>query len=180
MSILLDPDKQFINFQLMYVEEKNKKYGTSHFHFIKNKEENDIWINKGYITSDEFAQAEHLSEADAKPGSPVKSPPDPDKVIHILRTWWSQITWKEQNQLYARCLKSSTGADGTTKTELDAIIYRDRKLKMCLKKWDFRNDKNEEISINESVIDQLVPQVAQELLNQFEALTESNEEEIKN
>jgi len=90
------------------------------------------------------------------------------------------MTWKEQNQIYSRCLRNTAAADGTTRTELDGISYRDMKLKTCLKKWDFKDDKGEEIPVSESVIDRMVPEVAQKLLETFESVTEASEEDLGN
>ena len=114
------------------------------------------------------------------PEQPPKPPQDPKKVILVLRTWWSRMTWKEQNQIYSRCLKQVPIADGKTRTELDMIAYRDMKLKICLKKWDLKDENKQDVQITENIIDQLVPEVAQELLNNFEMVTEASEEDLKN
>ena len=58
------------------------------------------------------------------------------------------------------------------------ISYRDLKLKVCLKKWDLKDDNKQDIQVSESIIDQLVPEVAQELLNNFEEVTEASEEQM--
>lgn len=178
MGILLNPDKEFVQFQLQYVEERTKQ-GSSKFFFVKNQEEFTSWKSRGYLTSDEMERAKEEAAKPQQPGMPAKSPPDETKVIDILRTFWSQMTWKEQNSLYSRCLKQSTGSDGSTKTELDAILFRDRKLKTCLKRWDLK-DNGKDVPVTEGIIDQLHPEVAQELLNQFESITEADEEELKN
>jgi len=57
------------------------------------------------------------------------------------------------------------------------ILYRDMKLKTCLKRWDFKDNGNE-VSINEHIIDNLFPEVAQELLSSFEKVTEAGDEEL--
>ena len=90
------------------------------------------------------------------------------------------MTWKEQNQIYSRCLRQIPEAEGKTRTELDMIMYRDMKLKTCLKKWDLKGDNQQDIPITENIIDQLVPEVAQELLNNFEKVTEASEDDLKN
>lgn len=91
------------------------------------------------------------------------------------------MTWKEQNQIYSRCLRQIAGTEGGgARTELDMISYRDQKLKTCLKKWDLKDDKGQDYPVSESVIDQLVPEVAQELLSNFELVTEASEEDLKN
>lgn len=186
MSIVLDPSKNFVTIQLMYIEEHDKKHGNTRYSFINSRAEFDSWKSKGYLTEEEIDKANAVPDPvpqKDQPGMPVqpsKPPQDPTKVISILRTWWSRMTWKEQNQIYSRCLHQVAGAEGKTRTELDMIMYRDMKLKTCLKKWDLKDDNKQEVSVTENIIDQLVPEVAQELLNNFEKITEASEEELKN
>ena len=111
---------------------------------------------------------------------PKKPTIDPKKTINILRTWWSRMTWKEQNIIYARCLRQSTDVEGRVRSEIDMIAFRDLKLKSCLKKWDLKNDAGQDVSISDSMIDNLYPEVAQELLNTFEKITEATGDELKN
>ena len=179
MSILLDPSKSFVTVQLMYIEKIDEKHGSSTFYFINSREDFDMWKGKGYLTSDEISKSD-LTPAKSKPGMPEKPPVDPTKVIQVLRTWWNRMNWKEQNQIYSRCLRQSTDTEGKTRTELDMIAYRDFKLKTCLKKWDFKDGGGTEIAISDNVIDSLVPEVAQELMNQFELITEASDTELKN
>jgi hypothetical protein len=162
----------------MYIEEEDDKHGNSRFHFINSREEFDSWKQKGYLTADEISKAT-LPPSQNKPGMPEKPSVDPTKVVQVLRTWWSRMTWKEQNQIYSRCLRQTTDSEGKTKTELDMIAYRDFKLKTCLKKWDLK-DGNNEVPVSDTVIDNLYPEVAQELLNQFELITEASDTELKN
>lgn len=182
MSIVLDPSKNFVAIQLMYIEEKDKKHGSMRFHFISSRADFDNWKAKGYLTETEMSEV--LPEPEAKtiqnqPGMPAQSPrppQDPKKVISVLKTWWSRMTWKEQNQIYASCLHQVPMSEGKTRTELDMISYRDMKLKTCLKKWDLKDETGQDMQITDTVIDQLVPEVAQELLNNFELVTEASEE----
>jgi len=180
MSIVLDPTKNYINFQVMYVEEIDAKHQSIKFHFIKSREEFDSWKGKGYSTTDELEKLDldKGKKQPPQPGMPEAPPIDPNKVIQILRTWWSRMTWKEQNIIYARCLRQSTDSEGKTRTDLDMIAYRDFKLKTCLKKWDLKDDKGNDTPISEHIIDNLYPEVAQELLNQFEQITEATDEEM--
>lgn len=184
MSIVLDPSKNFVSIQLRYIEEQDTKHGNARYYFINSRAEFDNWKSKGYLTEEEMDNAAAVpapAPQKEQPGMPVQSPKppqDPTKVIQILRTWWSRMTWKEQNQIYSRCLRQVPGAEGKTRTELDMIVYRDMKLKTCLKKWDLKDDTKQDIPITESIIDQLVPEVAQELLNNFEMVTEASEEQM--
>ena len=186
MSIVLDPAKNFVTIQLMYIEEEDSKHGNTRYYFINSRAEFDKWKSKGYMTQEDMDKAAAVpapSNAPQKdqPGMPVqppKPPQDPKKIISVLRTWWSRMTWKEQNHIYSRCLRQVPGAEGKTRTELDMISYRDLKLKVCLKKWDLKDDNKQDIQVSESIIDQLVPEVAQELLNNFEEVTEASEEQM--
>ncbi len=176
MSIILDPSKNFVTVQIMYIEETDDKHGSTTFHFIKNREDFDEWKAKGYLTSDEFTQ-KNLAPANPEPGMPEQPTHDPNKIINILRTWWSRMSWKEQNQVYAQCLKVSTDDEGKSKTELDMISFRDFKLKTCFKKWDYK-ENGVDIPLTPQVVDNLYPEVAQELLNNFERITEATDEEL--
>lgn len=181
MPILLDPNKQFVNIQLYYVEEV-KKHGNSVFHFIRSAQELEEWKKiKGYKTQEEFDQEKSLAGSQEKsPGMPVKASPDPNKVIQSIVTGWRRMTWKDQNVIFSRCLKTIPGADGNMHTELDTIQYRDLKLKTCLKKWDLKDEQGKEVPVTEDVIDILTPEVAQELINNFEQITEPTSDELKN
>jgi len=179
MSIVLDPSKSFVTIQLMYIEDKDEKHGNSRYYFVNSRADFDKWKAKGYQTEEEITKA--AAVPDKQPGMPVKPPQDPTKVIQVLRTWWSRMTWKEQNQIYSRCLRQVPGAnEGATRTELDMISYRDMKLKTCLKRWDLKDDAGQDIAVSEVIVDQLVPEVAQELLNNFELVTEAGEDDLKN
>lgn len=188
MSIVLDPSKNFVTIQLMYIEEQDSKHGNARYYFVNSRIDFDRWKSKGYLTEEEIDKADAVpapapAPQEKQPGMPVQSPApphDPTKVILVLRTWWSRMTWKEQNQIYSRCLRQVPGIEGKTRTELDMIMYRDLKLKTCLKKWDLKDENKQDIPITELIIDQLVPEVAQELLNNFEMITEAGEEDLKN
>jgi len=186
MSIVLDPSKNFVTIQIMYIEEKDSKHGNARYYFINSRADFDKWKSKGYLTEEEMEKITAVpapAPQKEQPGMPVQPPKplqDPTKIISILRTWWSRMTWKEQNQIYSRCLRQVPGAEGKIRTELDMIAYRDMKLKTCLKKWDLKDDSKQEVPITENIIDSLVPEVAQEMLNNFEMVTEASEDDLKN
>lgn len=191
MSIVLDPSKNFVAIQIMYIEDVDEKHGNTRYYFINSRADMDNWKAKGYLTETEMTEVlskpepepEPARTAQKQPGMPVqppKPPQDPKKIISVLKTWWSRMTWKEQNQIYATCLHQVPTNEGRSRTELDMIAYRDQKLKTCLKKWDLKDDNGQDMPITETIIDQLVPEVAQELLNSFELVTEASEDELKN
>ena len=92
MSFILDPSKNFVSIQLMYIEEKDEKHGNVKYHFINSRAEFDNWKAKGYLTEAEMSEV--LSEPDSprtaqksQPGMPVqpsKPPQDPKKMISIF------------------------------------------------------------------------------------------------
>ena len=176
MSIILDAGS-LISVQLMYVENFDEKFGTTTFSFLHSKEDFAEWKKKGYLTTDEVEEIKkQQSIPNDKPGAPEKTI-DPKKVIIILRTWWNRMTWKEQNQTYARCLSQIPDGEGRTRTELNLLLFRELTLKTCLKKWDLK-EAGKEIPLSEKIIDSLVPEVAQELLSTFEKLIEPKEKDL--
>lgn len=180
MPIVLDPSN-FVTIQIMYVEEINELHGNSTYHFIGSRAEFEAWKKKGYHTETDVAvdrPAETSGQPD-QPGMPVKPTLDPNKLIKVLNTWWSRMTWREQNYIYSQCIRQIS-SEGGARTELDMISYRDLKLKTCLKKWDLKDEKGNDIPLTEAIIDNLVPEVAMELLNNFELVTEASEEDLKN
>lgn len=178
MSIVLDPSKGFVSIQIMYIEEIDEKHGNSRYYFVNSRAEFEHWKGKGYATEDELKAQ---SAEPAKPGAPAKALLDPKKVIKILRTWWSRMTWKEQNQVYARCLRHIPATeDRPARAEMDMLLFRELKLKQCLKRWDYKDDNGQEVPITDAIIDNLVPEVAQELLHNFELVTEASEDDLKN
>jgi hypothetical protein len=175
MSIILD-GSSLITVQLMYIEHVDDKFGTTTFHFLRSKEDFAEWKKKGYLTTDEIEEIKKQQTIPEAPGSPQRTY-DPKKVITILRTWWNRMTWKEQNQTYARCLTQIPDGEGKTRTELNLLLFRELTLKTCLKKWDLK-DNGKEVALGDKVIDSLVPEVAQELLSTFEKLIEPKEKDL--
>lgn len=174
MSILIDASN-LVTIAIFYVEEKKKQGGTV-FYFMKSQDEFEEWKSKGYITQEEFDK----TKQPINPGMPEAPQVDPEKIIQSLTTWWSKMSWKEQNLSYSRCLKQIVGPEGEQINTLDTLMLRDMKLKTCLKKWDLKDKEGQEVPVNDMVIDMLVPEVAQELLSSFERVTEIREDDLKN
>ena len=189
MGIVLDPAKSLVSIEVFYIEEV-KKHGNSVFHFIRSKDEMEGWRAKGYRTEQEIAGLSAQNQPSEKqvpggsggssvPGLPVKSF-DPNKIISRVETFWRRITWADQNTLLSTSMKNIIGSDGQTATEIDGVKFRDMKLKMCLKRWDVKDDQGQPVPINNATIDMLVPEVAQELLSSFERVTEATSKALKN
>lgn len=175
MSIVMDASS-LITIQIMYIEE-TRKHGSTVFRFIHSQDELDGWKEKGYLTQEEFDSTK-MTKID--PGMPEAPVADPNKIISVLNTWWSRMSWKEENACYSQCMNNIVGTDGTPIMTVDAIKMRDMQLKTCLKKWSLTDNEGREVPISDLVIDNLVPEVANELLSAFEKVTEVSEEDLKN
>jgi hypothetical protein len=170
MGLLIDSNKENVNIAIMYIEER-KVHGNCRFYFVRNEDELKEWKGKGYKLESEVVTQTPLPP---QAGMPLQKM-DENKIIHVLETTWRRMTWKDQNGIYSKCLRQITNPAGVSTTELDGIMYRDLKLKACLKRWNLRNDMKEEVPVNSDNIDRLVPEVASEMLNTFEKITENNE-----
>jgi len=167
MPITLDPSKQFVSITLYYVEEQSK-HGVPVIKFITSKEQMDEWKEKGYrVESD----ADLKSEKKQIPGMPVE---DNGRIIYSIRTKWKRMSWKDQNVIFSRCLKTIPMPEGGARTELDTITYRDMKLKLCLKEWNLKDSSGRDAPVTNDAIDSLEPDIATELINTFERYTEAN------
>jgi hypothetical protein len=177
MGIVLGPNK-LIGIEIFYVEEQKPPFNFSRLYFIHSKEDMEKWKNKGYKLQSEISQLPTTEPS--KPGMPVQQQPDNTKIIHKVTTEWSRLSWKDQNNILSKSLKTMTGSDGGTHTELDAILYRDMKLKTCLKRWDLKDDDGKPVALDSTTIDNLMPEIAMELISAFEQVTEAGSDELKN
>jgi hypothetical protein len=168
MPIVLDPNKQLVNILTYYIEEV-KKTGNSIFRFINSAESLNEWKTKGYLTKSEVMQKK-------KEGMPV----DTEKIIEELRTVWRRLTWAEHNSISSKCMINIPSPDGQIRVNWDAIRFRDLKLKTCLKGWDLLDENGNKIPVTTTVIDNLAPEVAHQLVNDFEKVTEPNEDDLGN
>ena len=179
MGILLDPKKQYIQIDLYYIEDV-RKHGNSVFQFINSQNELEDMQRKGYRLEDKepAIQGQGQPTQPAQPGMPVISSSS-DKVIHQIKTRWRRLRWKDQNTIFSACMKNIPVGEGRVSTEMDVIQFRDMKLKTCLKWWSLKGDDGEEVPVTHDAIDNLVPEVAQQLLEDFEKVTELSEEDVK-
>jgi len=180
MSIVINPDKEFINIRIYYIEEP-KEQGISVFNFIKNKDEFQVWTAKGYKTEEDLIKEKLLENPTMQhnPQNPIQVPKDANdgKVIREIHSSWRRMTWAETNQVWSQCLKQIAGKDGAPKVDFDGIKYRELKLKKCLKGWNVRDDSGNPIPLTPESIDNLIPEAARELLDNFEKVTETTEKE---
>lgn len=164
-SIILDPNKSFIQIDTFYVEEI-KRMGPLEIikhHFIRSQDELEEWTGRGY----------------SMPQQGIENQND-EQTIKKLSTKWKRLTWKEQNTIFSNCFRTKPSADGkSTITEMDGMRYRELKIKMCLKDWDIVDEMGNKIPVSEENIDNMVPEVANELLDSFEKLTEPSGDDLK-
>lgn len=174
MPLLLQPNKDLIHLEHLYTE-KQTKHGKSIFTFIDSPEQLKTMIDNGCIMEEDVRQAmaEHQARRE-------EFQLDPSKVIRKIRTDWAPLNWRESNNIYSSCMKQTTLADGNPSIELDAIKFRDQKLKTCLKNWDIKDDNGQNVPLNAATIDTLASEVAQKLIDDFDRVTQVPEEELKN
>jgi hypothetical protein len=170
MGLLIDSNKENVNTQIMYIEEK-KKQGSSIFHFVRSEDELKDWQSKGYKLEAEITPSPPMPQ---QTGMPIQKT-DENRIIHVLYLVFRRMSWKDQNAIYSKCLRQITNPAGVSTTELDGIMYRDLKLKTILKRWNIMNDMKEDVKVSPETIDMLVPEVASEILNTFEKITENTE-----
>ncbi len=182
MSIVINTETEFINIRIYYIEEV-KQQGISVFTFIKNKDEFEVWAAKGYKSEEDLIKG-ILADNPNMPHStqnPIKVPANANegKIIREIHSSWRRMTWAEQNQVWSQCLKQIAGEDGKSKMDFDGIKYRELKLKKCLKTWNITDDAGVAVPLTPQSIDNLVPEAARELLDNFEKVTEAATAEEK-
>ena len=163
MPIIIDPNKQLINITYYYTE-KTRPHGNSLYYFINSADELQRFKDIGFVL-----------EKEAPKNAEGKTTIEPDKIIYVLETTWRTPTWRDQNLIFTKSVKHMYKPDGTSINEIDAIAYRDWKLKTCLKKWTVMGEDNKPLEVTETLIDNLNPVIAQELLSGFERVTEPTE-----
>ncbi len=151
MSIILKPDRQLISISIYYVEEVNK-HGLSIYHFISSRDDFEDWQSKGYVTPDAV--------------EPGVTPPD--EVIKVISTQWKTMTWKDQNDLLSKSIAYATKSDGSTVGDIDAIKYRDMKLKSALQGWSLTDEEGKPVPITDQAIDNLHPAFAREISSSYD------------
>ena len=203
MSLILDPAKSFVNVSIYYVE-KVQPHGHSVVEFIRNAEDMEDWESNGYKIDERkepmpspppptpsMSPSQLEQHGDPRLGPnvqqqqpsppPMSRPPiSPDaKVIQQINVLFKRMSWREQNEIYSQSIRSFVNKDKSTTAELDPVKFREMKLKTCLKNWDLRDDNGIFVPISPDAIDNLLPEVAKELLDTFERITEPSKDELK-
>lgn len=170
MPITLDPSKQFVEIKLFYIETMTARGPV--YKFIQNAKEMEGYKTAGY--RHEFEIKEIIRSQ--KPESKIEY--DSSKVIYSITTKWRRMLWKDHNIIFSKCIKVIQNPDGTTSSQLDSILYRDMKIKQCLKEWDLKDDRGQVVKVTNDNIDSLTPDIAMEMLNAFERYTEATADEL--
>ncbi len=173
MSLLKTKD-QLIQVPMYYIE---KDMGTFTKIIIIEEEkakkmlEDNPQVVKSQPTQSQPSQTQQLTD----PKNLQKTEAPKKSKIQCLNTWWKIIGWKEQNQITKLSqIQSSAGSD------IDFIKMRDLTIKMCLKRWDLKDDEGKDVQVSADAIDALPAEVVYYLDNQYRQKTSLTEEEIKN
>jgi len=101
--------------------------------------------------------------------------------VECLNTFWKPLTWKEQNQITKLCQVTGNNAEGTPSIiDIDYFKLRDLRIKMCLKKWDMKDEEGKAIEANPTNIDLLSADVVYALSARYDEAMNLTEDEIKN
>lgn len=99
------------------------------------------------------------------------------KIVEILETKWSLLTWKEQNDVMN--LSSQMINPQTGERQFNFLAYRDAVIKRCLKSWNITMNEKP-VPVTPEAIDALPGPVVTNLYQQFETLLDYSEAESKN
>ncbi len=91
---------------------------------------------------------------------------------------WKRLTWSDQNLLYSRSIYKEIDSEGEAVDRFNPVLYRDLKLRLCLKKWDAVDDNGSLIPLCEDTFDNIDAGVAQALLDSFEEEAEPSADDL--
>lgn len=151
MSLCLNPNKNFICIHTMYVTLANGA-----IRIIKNSEDMKKWKNQGYSEN------------------------NLDRKINCLTTYWKPLTWNEYNKIASQSQVSKIIPDNRISSSVDMFKFKQLKLKHCLKKWNLRDENNEEVPVTPDNIDNLPADIANEILDHFEDVAEIKSTDLEN
>ncbi len=101
----------------------------------------------------------------------------PTTPVECLNTYWKLLSWKEQNQI-SKLSQIRNSAE--VSVDIDYFRLRDLRIKMCLKKWDLKDDDGKEIPVKPEFVDSLPADIVYTLSSKYDALITLSEDEIKN
>lgn len=98
-----------------------------------------------------------------------------DKV-KILQTKWTLPTWGNSGDIIKKCTKFNYQ---TQQNEIDAMLFRDLRLKSHLVDWSAKNKNGEKIPLTDKTVNELHPGIAGELLSRFEQVVNVDREDME-
>ena len=98
--------------------------------------------------------------------------------VECLNTYWKSITWKEQNQITKMSQIPATAEN--TLIDIDYFRLRDLRIKMCLKKWDLKDEDGKEVAVTPDNLDSLPADVVYALIAKYDSFVTLTEDEAKN
>jgi hypothetical protein len=99
------------------------------------------------------------------------------EILEILETTWSQLNWKQQNEITTVSSKPVDVQTGDV--SFDFVSYRDAIVKKCLKTWNIVvNEKP--VPVTAENIDQLPSIIVTSLYQKFDQIITYSEEEAGN
>lgn len=99
--------------------------------------------------------------------------------VQVLNTQWKTLTWKEQNDITKQSLKDSGPGFADSGVNIDGFLYRDLRIKHCLKDWDLTDDDGQEIPCTPEKIDDLPSEVVFSLVSKYDDIVLLGEDEEK-
>ena len=121
-------------------------------------------FNKVVVLEDEKAK-EMLENEETK-----------DKVKK-LTTHWREMSWQDSNNITKAARVEGPNAKPG---ELDYYRYRDLRLKICMKKWDLKDDDGNDVILSPEIINQLPVDIVIALVSKYDEVVEMSEEEVGN
>jgi len=112
-------------------------------------------------------------EQDIKQGKKVED----DVSVHVLNTKWKTLSWKDQNEVTKKSMIYSQVED---RQDIDLFMFRDARLKTCLKSWDLKDEFNNVVPVSKEIIDELPADVVFALITKYDRITSLTPEEEKN
>jgi len=98
--------------------------------------------------------------------------------VELLETQWKSLNWKEDTEVMRVSTSSIDAVTGTSGWNF--YKYRDSMVKKCLKKWNLRDDEENEVPVTEENIDNLPSSIILGLYDKFNNLINYTDEDLKN
>jgi len=97
--------------------------------------------------------------------------------VNIFNTWWKILSWKDSNNITNN---SKVQGKDAVPGELDFYRFRDLRIKMCMKKWDLKDDDGVDLPLTPDLVNKLPVDIILYLSNKYEQVIGIDEEELGN